>query len=139
MSLVQSLTTTPEGLAIIGAVLGALGLGKVQRSATDKIRRLVGLAERLIRRAKSEPALAALIAKDPDAALEAAIVRAAAAAGVTVNARELRRAVGELVLLQVLEDGQEQLVGLREELERMERVLEGKERPRMQPKTWRDR
>lgn len=138
MSLVQQLTT-PEGLTLVSTILGLVGLGKVRDKAAAKVKRLADLAERLLARAQQEPELAALVKGDPDAALELAIQRVADAAGIKVDAKVIRRAVGELVLRQVLEDGRRQLDGLREDFARWERIRTGEERPAMLPKTWRDR
>jgi hypothetical protein len=119
MSIVESLLTTPDGLALVGTILGALGLGKVRDKAAGKIRRLADAAERLLARLRSDTAAAAAIAKDPDRALEAAIELAADRLDLEVNAKELRRTVAELVLRGVLEDAQPELDEIVRRMERL--------------------
>jgi hypothetical protein len=106
MSAVE-LFTTPEGLAVVGAVLGALGFGKVRDRATATAKKLADAGERLIQRAlehaDAADDIAAALGVDPDRALEAAVRIAAKQLGLEDDEKAIVRAVKELLIRRRLE------------------------------------
>lgn len=133
MSSILSLLTSPEGLALLTAAAGALGikhkLGRAKDVLTgvvDDAEAALGIVERNVQAAKA-------IAADPDRMLELAISKAADVAGVKVDAKALRQAIGMLVMRRELQSRRAELAAIIANQERLGRILSGEVQPLVKP------
>jgi hypothetical protein len=127
MSIVESLLTTPDGLALVSGLLGLLGFGKVRDRATAKAKQLADAAERLIQRAlqhaDAADDIAAALGVDPDRAIEVAVRIAAKQLGLEDSEKAIVGAVKELLIRRLLEPRKPELDAFHKRMQELKAEL----------------